>query len=227
MKPTLPETRQEDIDHRNQVEAFVCDSGDKRVASLLEHWHQGNADYFDGAFQAAPVILLAEPTNPRRLGDYAVTGGNGSRAQIRIRPSLLRGTHPDMRAGDKYAEGRFLFVSDVLLHEMLHQYQHEILGDLEDAYKGHGPKFRDKCNQIGEKLGLPPVRTCKARGKDKDLPSCSYWPHIVRPAEFVPGRRVSTRKTGRTTEPSPRAETPPSAFLGSRHRVRAPSAGGI
>jgi hypothetical protein len=70
--------------------------------------------------------------------------------------------------------GRFRLVADVFLHETVHQWQHEVLGDLEDGYHGHGPKFRDQCNRIGALLGLPPVRTSKARGKDKALPSCAY-----------------------------------------------------
>jgi hypothetical protein len=44
------------------------------------------------------------------------------------------------------AEGRLLFVCDVLLHEIIHQYHHEITGKTEDSYKGHGPHFRDTCN---------------------------------------------------------------------------------
>ena len=55
------------------------------------------------------------------------------------------------------------------------------------TYHGHGPKFRDQCNRIGAMLGLPPVRTGKARGKDKGLPSCAYWPHCVRPADYYQG----------------------------------------
>src|SRR5262249_17764989 len=95
--------------------------------------------------------------------------------------------HPPIRAGDEYAEGRFRFVTDVFLHETIHQWQHEVLGDLEDGYHGHGPKFRDQCNRIGALLGVSPVRTSKARGKDKALPSCAYWPHCVRTADYYLG----------------------------------------
>src|SRR5262249_48651882 len=81
----------------------------------------------------------------------------------------------------------FLLVADILLHETIHQYQTEVSGQTEEGYSGHGPHFRDLANKIGAKLGLPPVRTGKKRGKEKDLPSCSYWPHIVRPAEYYQG----------------------------------------
>src|SRR5262249_10626897 len=98
-----------------------------------------------------------------------------------------------MKAGDRYAEGRFLFVADVLLHETLHQYAHEITGHTEDSYKGHGPHFRDLCNEIGaEALGLDPVRVAKARGAEKELPSCAQWPHCVRPKNYYHGAYIET-----------------------------------
>ncbi len=91
------------------------------------------------------------------------------------------GTHPHMAVKkiEQY-EGCFLFVADILLHEMIHQYHQEITGFNEESYHGHGPKFRDECNRIGEDLGLDPVRSMKKRGKDRHLESCSYWPHVVR-----------------------------------------------
>jgi hypothetical protein len=46
-----------------------------------------------------------------------------------------------------------LFVS-VLLHEMAHQYQIEILGQSEDSFHGHGPVFRDECNRIAAIMGI-------------------------------------------------------------------------
>src|SRR6266508_719065 len=41
--------------------------------------------------------------------------------------------------------------------------------------------------EIGEQLGLPPVRVAKARGPEKDLPSCAHWPHNVRPTGYYKG----------------------------------------
>jgi len=63
-----------------------------------------------------------------------------------IRPTLLTGHHKALRKGERYTEGRFLFVADVLLHETVHQYHQEVTGEDEDSYKGHGPAFRDTCN---------------------------------------------------------------------------------
>ena len=117
-------------------------------------------------------------------------GAYGARSQIKIRPSLMSGTHPHILSGPKYEQGRFLFIVDVLLHETIHLWQDEIVGYLEDSYHGHGPAFRDKCNEIGRRFGLPPVRTCKNRGKYRDLPSCSLFPHNVRPADYYQGAYV-------------------------------------
>ncbi|NTV65411.1 MAG: hypothetical protein HGA65_18015 [Oscillochloris sp.] len=58
------------------------------------------------------------------------------------------------------------------------------------AIDGHGPAFAAMCNQIGEPLGLPPVRAMKRRGKDKDLPSCAQWPIYVRHPLYYLGAYV-------------------------------------
>jgi hypothetical protein len=190
--------RKADINHRKEYEKFVLENGNPTVSKLIHLWNYWNTKFFDNSFRACPIILLAEPSKPSVLGDYSAVGAYGSRSQIRIRPSLLTGTHPHTLPGDEYKKGRFLFVADVCLHETIHLYQDEVMGDLEPAYHGHGPLFRNKCNEIGEKLGLPPVRTCKKRGNDAELPSCSYFPHNVRPSGYYQGAYV-----GENDEPRP------------------------
>lgn len=182
--------RDADIKHRKQYEKFVTKDGDPTVSKLIDIWKIWNKDLFDNAFKVCPIILLSEPSKTSAYGSYSVMGAYGARSQIKIRPSLLSGTHPHMNPGPKYQEGRFLFVVDVLLHETIHLWQDEIIGYLEGSYHGHGPIFRDKCNEIGEKLGLPPVRTCKRRGSTKHLPSCSQFPHNVRPPDYYQGAYV-------------------------------------
>jgi hypothetical protein len=182
--------READINHRKEYEKFVLKDGNPTVSKLIHLWNHWNTEYFDNSFKACPIILLAEPSRPSVLGDYSAIGAYGNRAQIRIRPSLMWGTHPHMLPGDEYKKGRFLFVADVTLHETIHLWQDEVQGDLEPAYHGHGPLFRDKCNEIGEKLGLPPVRTCKKRGKDAEMPSCSQFPHNVRPSGYYQGAYI-------------------------------------
>ena len=190
MPSKTKEIREADINHRKQYQQFVLKDGNPTVSKLLHLWNHWNTEFFDNSFQAPPIILLAEPSKPSRLGDYSPVGAYGSRSQIRIRPSLLTGTHPHTLPGKEYEKGRFLFVADIALHETIHLWQDEIEGDLEPAYHGHGPLFRDKCNEIGQKLGLLPVRTCKKRGKDAELPSCSHFPHNVRPKNYYQGAYV-------------------------------------
>ena len=188
--PTPAALTGEILSHRRDFERFVLEHADpwhrEHLGRLFQNWRSWNGEHFEGRLEP-PYLLLAEPSTPRRYGDCGPLSGFGGRSQIRIRPSLVRGSHPHVESGDRFAEGRLLFVDDILLHEMIHQWQFEVLGDSEPAYSGHGPLFRDVANRIGAVLGLPPVRDCKRRGKDVDRPSCSYWPHIVRPAGYYLG----------------------------------------
>ena len=179
-----------DVLLREQIQEFATSETAnpwhrKCLTELFYSWRRWNDLYFDNEL-TVPLILIAEPSAPNVLGSCGTVSAFGGAHQIRIRPSLLTGTHPmferDNYAGVKRA-GRFEFVRDVLLHEMIHQWQHET-DRSEPSYSGHGPHFRDKCNEIGSELALPRVRTCKKRGKDADLPSCSQWPHNVRPSGY-------------------------------------------
>jgi hypothetical protein len=173
------------LSHRHQFERFVLEHAEpwhrEHLGRLFKNWRTWNGEHFESRLEP-PYLLLAEPAYSRAYGCCCALSGFGGRSEIRIRPSLVRGSHPHVRAGEDYREGRNLFVDDVLLHEMVHQWQFEVLGDPEPAYQGHGPLFRDVANRIGAVLGLSPVRDCKRRGADKDLPSCAQWPHCVRPA---------------------------------------------
>ena len=179
-----------DRKHRKEFAAYAREHGHEAYRPLLDRlyalWEDWNRQYFAGKL-VTPHILLAEPKSPRAFGDHANISGWGSKNQIRIRPSLWNGSHPQVKAGDEYAEGRFLILADVLLHETIHQYHDEITGQVERSYHGHGPAFRDECNRIGKALGLPPVRTAKARGSEKSLPSCAHWPLNVRPEGYYRG----------------------------------------
>jgi hypothetical protein len=177
-------------EHREEFERFVVAQADpwhrEQLTALYAAWHTYNACYFQGAMTPS-YILLAEPLTPQRYGDTARATGFGARLQIRLRPSLARGTHPDMQHGTQDGQGIQRVVQDILLHETIHQYQLEILGTDERSYDGHGPLFRDTANAIGEPLGLPPVRASKVRAAQRTLPSCAQWPHNVRPADYYCG----------------------------------------
>src|SRR5262249_4088315 len=135
--------------HREQFAEFVRENAQGAFSGLLRRlyakFYTWNADYFGGKV-LWPHILLAEPKSSRAWGDYSATTGWGSRGQIRIRPSLYDGSHRQVQPGSQYAEGRILLVEDVLLHESIHLFNDEVLGQPEDSYHGHGPAFRDRCN---------------------------------------------------------------------------------
>lgn len=95
-----------------------------------------------------------------------------------------------MRRGPDYAEGRFLFVADVLIHEQIHQWVQETPGQEEaQGYHGHGPRFCTKCNEIGAVLGLAPV-IAKKRSKGREAPRCAQWPHNVHSPDYYLGAYV-------------------------------------
>jgi len=127
-----------------------------------------NRTYFDGAL-ASPVVLIASTSSPRALGDYCAQDPNGIASRIRISPRVAD-------VSESYA-------ADVLLHEMVHAWAQEVAGDVEPGYKGHGPRFAGKCNEIGAALGLSPVYA-RPRGKLAGYPDCAFWPTNVRPAAF-------------------------------------------
>lgn len=188
--PPPPPLTGEILSHRRGFERFVLEHAEpwhrEHLGRLFTNWRTWNGEHFESRLEP-PYLLLAEPSTPRRYGDCGPLSGFGGRSQIRIRPSLVRGSHPHVEPGGRFQAGRDRFVDDILLHEMIHQWQFEVLGDGEPAYCGHGPLFRDVANRIGAVLGLSPVRDCKRRGSDRDLPSCSQWPHNVRPDGFYLG----------------------------------------
>lgn len=179
-----------DIAHRQAFEAFVIQHADALYRAPLRYcygqWEEFNQAYFQGQLVVC-YLTFATPGSPAALADYQPVSGFGGHSQIRIRPSLLHGNKTILRPGAQFARGREKFIADVLLHECIHQYHYEVTGKTDRGYKGHGMAFRDTCNEIGAKLGLPPVRAAKRRGDDQDLPSCAMWPHCVRPLHYYAG----------------------------------------
>lgn len=167
---------------RAQIEA----EGDELVATLYALFDSYNEKHFAGAL-AAPLVV-ATLTSPRAFADASERDVNGLRSIIRIHPSTLR-------KGET-------FIADVLLHEMIHVWQFEVQRDREDGYRGHGPQFADKCNELGRALGLPPV---SAKGR-KGLPDCASWPLCVRPSGYygTPVAEHEREKRSKKREPKPK-----------------------
>jgi len=149
--------------HR-ELAQLVEHEGTEAPRRLFEVYRQHNAKHFAGKL-GEPFVMLMTPSSPRALGDYQGKDPHGIYSRIRVRPNVLK-------KGAK-------FTDDVLLHEMVHAWCNEIVGDPEEGYKGHGPEFARKCNAIGETLGLAKVF---ARGRGG--PNCAQWPMNVRPADY-------------------------------------------
>jgi hypothetical protein len=161
------------------VRQLVQQEGRDAPRALYEAFDAYNAEHFDGLLKQS-LILLTAPASPRAEGDYAAQDVHGIPSRIRIAPRCER-------AG-------LLYLADVLLHEMIHAWQAEVLDDLENGYKGHGPKFCRKANEIGAKLGLGPVAP-KGRG---GLPRPDCWPSNVRPPGYY-GTKLSGAEGRRRT----------------------------
>lgn len=178
------------VAHRTGFEQFVLAEAAPFfrlfLGRLYARWHQFNQRWYDGAL-TTPYLTFGTPRHPRALGTCARLTDWGERLQICLRTSLVDGSHPLLVPGDELLPGRLRVLDDILLHEMIHQWQFEILGDGEPGYKGHGPSFAAECNRIGAQLDLPPVRPAKQRGPHAMPPSCAQWPLNVRPTAYYEG----------------------------------------
>jgi len=191
----------EQVEHRETFAAFVREHAQGPYAGELRELYECGLQYNERHFAGAlvpPYVLLSEPSSPRAIGDWSRISGSGLLSQIRIRPSILTGKHSAVREGAEYASGRFLYAADILLHEMIHQWHTEVTGQTERSMHGHGPAFRDVCNQIGKQLGLPPVGT----KRQKQLPACNQWPHNVRPAGYYLGAIADAPEQPQDPEPT-------------------------
>jgi hypothetical protein len=160
----------------------------KHIRRLCTDWKEYNTRFFGGALIPA-VILLNGPEATLCYGDCATESGFGCGSQIRIRPSILKGTLEHLRGGNKNKEGLMRFAEDVLLHEMIHQLIFEQGLDLDEPYNGHGSVFSSIANEIGHELGLPRVRRTN-KSRDGEEPSPSQWPHNVRDPHHYLGAYV-------------------------------------
>jgi hypothetical protein len=157
--------------------ARVDAEGDPITQVLYEAFDLWNAEHFGGALEA-PLIHIAPASSGRAMGSYTARTPEGLRSCIRIPPATVRRGLRDTLA--------------TLLHEMVHAWCHERAGDDEPGYRGHGPVFCGKANEIGAKHGWPDVAP-KSRGGLNP----SHWPHLP-PLE---GETLPT-KVGNDLEPS-------------------------
>lgn len=186
MKPQLVPTGSDNRAPHRATAAIVEMSGHDGVKAVYAAFAEFNARFFGGLL-ASPLVLVTL-VNSRAYGDYIARDVHGLESRIRVSPGVFR----------KGAA----FVLDVLLHEMIHAWAQEVAGDLERGYRGHGPKFAAKCNEIGAALGLPPVGVKGRDGK----PDCAYWPLNVRPEGYYPTRWTKPKRGKGKDEPTGEGE---------------------
>lgn len=184
-------------DYWTWVEAHATEPERSTLLALRDHWRTVNRGHF-GSAMSEPYITLTEPSAPNILGQCCPVSSWGSRLEIRIRPSLLRGTHPHIADGDQHREGRLRFVADVVSHEMVHQWAMEIDGRTESSYHGHGPAFAERANEISRAWDLPTVVAKRRSGGTE--PRAAQWPHNVRPADYYSGAYLPPVSTSRDTD---------------------------
>ena len=154
------------------------------AADLYGQWRRWNARYFGGKLKEPHITLGV--TGPRRLGFCKQLTDYGASLQITINDRVVFGRHRMVRAAWP-AEGIKRFVSDILLHETIHQVQYEVSGKLENGYHGHGLTFCFECNRIGEDIELPRVIVRHRGPRSPEQYLCSQWPHNVRPDDYYLG----------------------------------------
>ncbi len=184
-----------DTNLRREIFRYSMEHASPAIRPSIQHlcgrWVEYNREFFGGEL-TEPFLAFEEPGHTNCYGEYSTVSAFGGSGQIMIRPSLLAGTLQEFRKGNRNKRGLQRFTEEVLLHEMIHQWQHEVNGTAPGEfsnYGGHGDTFSAKANEIGEKLGLPRVRRTN-RSRDGEEPSPSQWPHNVFPVAHYLGAYV-------------------------------------
>jgi hypothetical protein len=163
------------------------------IIALYEAFDEHNARFWDSALNPVP-ILITPPTSPKAFADASEFSGFGCRQQLRMRPACARGVFPigaygaapkpgwRMLPGHPF-EDRLRWLSDVVLHEMVHLWLNQIEHPDRHDHQGHGKPFCAECNRIGAMVSppFPNVVPRRRKGDASSLPIGAQWPHNVRP----------------------------------------------
>lgn len=165
---------------------------DRDHKQLYDAWTRFNRAHFDGRLRT-PLILITPTSSPRSLGDYTPNGARDA-PRIRIAPSVMTMS---------YVDGVLMNMQEnVLLHQMVHAWQHEVLRDTEPGYRGHGPQFAKRANQIGAVMGYARCAEYGRRGHA----NATTWPE---PPTRV-GEEPAPRRGARKPRPIPASTGDPS-----------------
>jgi hypothetical protein len=181
-------------DIRSEIRAFSLSEAEgpdrEIVRALYETFDRHNTVFWAGELHPVP-ILISPPTSARAFADASEFSGFGCKQQMRVRPSVARGIHnSDRQPGVKPfhrmtpehdLEDRLRWLSDLVLHEMVHLWLNQIEHPGQHEHQGHGAAFTSECNRIGTVLGLPLVKSRRRRNDPPSLPISGQWPQNVRP----------------------------------------------
>lgn len=130
---------------------------DLGLVEELQRWHERfNREHFGGQLSSVPLRISRRMSS--RLGQYRIPAIVSEPAEIVIsrRHIQKHGWHEAL---------------DTLLHEMVHQWQHETRRPVD-----HGPSFRQKALDIG----IPPSATRPSSGPLKRrAPDDILWPSVA------------------------------------------------
>jgi hypothetical protein len=162
------------------------------IAALYETFDAHNAAFFGGELRPV-TITISPPQSARAVADAREHSGWGGYQEMRIRPSVVVGEHPTgayadtpkpgwrMRPGRRGTEGHRRWLSDLVLHEMVHLLLNQRRDPRRNDHKGHGAPYTAECNRVSALLGLPGVKARRRKGEPRELPISPDWPFCVRP----------------------------------------------
>lgn len=158
----------------------------RRNCLFLKVWHFFNEWFFKGALKK-PHIGYA-PLPGRSYARCSNITDYGADIKITFQESLFHiPTRNSIIVKSWPAQGTQLFLFDLLLHEMIHQFEFETSEDgIRGSNGGHTIIFCNKCNEIGKKLGLTRDVVTRNR-KGGTEPVCVQWPYNVREPGYYLG----------------------------------------
>ena len=136
---------------------------------------------------------------PQALAFFKSLTDWGGRTQITIDARVVGGRRRFVKNGWP-AAGTGLFMGDLLLHEMVHQFLAEVEHFADEENAKHDAAFADVCNRIGGKMGLHRVYSKRRGSKDDGKPLANSWPFNVRPSRYYLGD-VDPPRQGRPERP--------------------------
>jgi len=168
------------------------------INKLNSSWDEYNRLYFNNELTPAFIRISSVFQGACSYSEcsnwpgYLDWFGYGGKHQIRIREHVVLGTNP-MFNQNHNIDDRWRFILDVLLHEMIHQWQHEIIG-YSKGNGGHDMNYETKANEIGDCLGLS--HASYRRRKDNSIKTAAFWPMNVRPDGYYGDLFNELRRVG-------------------------------